>query len=171
MGLSPKEATSSKMGLAVSPEGAADDMYLSVVPIVFIISSLWKFKCLASAVSFALWVHSSAERCDVMPAALEAHAAKGQHEVRDAIGGEALPRSARPTSAVLLLTNVDLMSAFKLFVFVCSVCDGLRHVEISSRTSSPSKMGSTGSREEAARNVFVSVVAVGVSCPTWSPCL
>ena len=71
-----------------------------------------------------------------------------------------------PVLNVTQKLGIPRITLFILFVFVCGVCDGLRHVEISSRTFSPSKMGSTGSREEATRNVFVSVVAVGVSWPT-----
>ena len=47
--------------------------------------------------------------------ALEAHAAEEQHEVCDAIGGEALPRSAHPTGACILLTDVEVMSAVIVF--------------------------------------------------------
>ena len=51
--------------------------------------------------------------------ASNAHVALDEHEANESIGGEARPRLSSSTSAVVVLTDVEVMSAIILLSVAC----------------------------------------------------
>ena len=102
--------------------------------------------------------------------ALKAHAAFEQHEVNDAVGGRALPRSFAPTIAVVGLANVLVMSAANLSCVARCDSDCVLYVVVPLWATSPSKLDSAVGREWTIGDVFLEIVVANVSVPFLDGC-
>ena len=170
---------------SASPDGAADAIFPEVVFITFldaataaaiqncaelcITFSFAACCCTAGASSptRSAWsVSSSLVRRSMLPVAFGAHVAFNKHEVNGSIGGEALPRPISYTSAVDVLTGVEVVSAVCVSCVACCVwcCDC--SVVKPTGAFSPSKMGSALSHEWALDDVLSKIVVVVGSCPS-----
>ena len=105
---------------SASPERAAGNVSMSVAPINCKFAADCVAAWSASAARLAMLPSSWVRRVS-WPLALEAHAAGEQHEVNDASGGSALPRSITPMSVVAALTKVMSTSAVNLCCLACDV--------------------------------------------------
>ena len=95
--------SSSSADVLHSRNGLRTTYLLEVVPIISAVAGCSDSPCSTSVV----------RRVD-LKAAYGAHLAGERHEMNDAVGGVALPRSITPISAVVMLTTVSLMSSVVL---------------------------------------------------------
>ena len=104
-----------------SPEGAADAVSLEVVFITLLFVVFCWVAFASSPTRLASRWPLSVVRRSKSPMASVAHVALDGHEANESIGGGARPRQTSSTSAVVVLTDVEMMSAVLLLFVACCV--------------------------------------------------